>query len=332
MTNLTDDVPVTQVDEMLAEEIVSAANIVSYDGYYEIDIDAVSRVLARHRLTSQPAPGDLVVVTIGAGEIISNWGTYHDIPAVFLQPAPNGPGKLGESPNRDYPKDSVPPGTVILQFKGAPDVLLQDIASALSAAQQGQGKPADPDAVTGCADDFLPGSAEQWRDAAKAFAPTAPQPDRDGVLREALGTLRQREFQMMGAAISLRNWHKLEVAYNAARDRMDAEPIRPFIKKGEMSWSVTAAQTSTANNVAGASASATTTDQSAQSDAVGEDQFDWRKAAINLAMREQDYRLNHDVHGDGSREAGRSWDRMRHSGNAIRAAAIRNTTDTESGS
>lgn len=55
-----------------------------------------------------------------------------------------------------------------------------------------------------------------------------------------------------------------------------------------------------------------------------DDDFDWRKAAINLAMRESDYRLNHDVHGDGSREAGRSWDRMRHSGNAIRAAAIRN--------
>lgn len=45
---------------------------------------------------------------------------------------------------------------------------------------------------------------------------------------------------------------------------------------------------------------------------------DWRKLAIQLAMREADYRLNHDVHGDGSREAGRSWDMMRRAGDAVR--------------
>lgn len=47
---------------------------------------------------------------------------------------------------------------------------------------------------------------------------------------------------------------------------------------------------------------------------------DWRKLAINLAVREADYRLNHDVHGDGSLEAGRSWDRMRRAGQAVRDA------------
>lgn len=38
---------VTQRAEEVAEEIVSAANIVTNGGYYEIDIDAVSVVVAR---------------------------------------------------------------------------------------------------------------------------------------------------------------------------------------------------------------------------------------------------------------------------------------------
>lgn len=45
---------------------------------------------------------------------------------------------------------------------------------------------------------------------------------------------------------------------------------------------------------------------------------DWRRLAINMAVREADYRLNHDVHGDGSMDAGRAWDRMRQAGDAIR--------------
>lgn len=47
---------VTQADEVLAEEIASAANIVSHDGYYEIDIAAVAQVLARHRLAALAEP------------------------------------------------------------------------------------------------------------------------------------------------------------------------------------------------------------------------------------------------------------------------------------
>lgn len=54
---------------------------------------------------------------------------------------------------------------------------------------------------------------------------------------------------------------------------------------------------------------------------------DWRKLAINLAMREADYRLNHDVHSDGHINAGRAWDRMRCSGDAIRKAALSATPD-----
>ena len=33
--------------------------------------------------------------------------------------------------------------------------------------------------------------------------------------------LRRDEVQAIGAALSLRDWHKLEQAYNALRDKMD---------------------------------------------------------------------------------------------------------------
>ena len=33
--------------------------------------------------------------------------------------------------------------------------------------------------------------------------------------------LRRREVQAIGAAISLRNWHALEQAYNRLRDKLD---------------------------------------------------------------------------------------------------------------
>ncbi len=40
---------------------------------------------------------------------------------------------------------------------------------------------------------------------------------------EALSILRQREMQAIGAAISNRNWHAVEAAYNEARDRLDRD-------------------------------------------------------------------------------------------------------------
>lgn len=51
------DVNVTQADWTLAEAIVSAANLVTNDGYYEVDIDAAALTVARHRLSAQtPEP------------------------------------------------------------------------------------------------------------------------------------------------------------------------------------------------------------------------------------------------------------------------------------
>ena len=46
---------VTQADEEWAEEVASAANIVTNGGYYEIDIDAVTLVIARHRQSAEAA-------------------------------------------------------------------------------------------------------------------------------------------------------------------------------------------------------------------------------------------------------------------------------------
>lgn len=51
---------VTEEDEALACEIADAANIVSHDGYYEIDTDAVAAVLAKHRLKFSTARRDEV--------------------------------------------------------------------------------------------------------------------------------------------------------------------------------------------------------------------------------------------------------------------------------
>lgn len=38
---------VTQADIAVAEHIISAANIISHDGYYELDVDAVAGEVAR---------------------------------------------------------------------------------------------------------------------------------------------------------------------------------------------------------------------------------------------------------------------------------------------
>lgn len=40
---------VEQADVNVAEEIVSAANIVSHDGWYEVDTDKVAAIVAKHR-------------------------------------------------------------------------------------------------------------------------------------------------------------------------------------------------------------------------------------------------------------------------------------------
>jgi hypothetical protein len=69
-------VAVTQDDYALAEEVVSAANIVSHDGYYEVDIAHVAEKLARHRLAAEArlshAGGEGVACRVGLARLLCN--------------------------------------------------------------------------------------------------------------------------------------------------------------------------------------------------------------------------------------------------------------------
>lgn len=49
-------------------------------------------------------------------------------------------------------------------------------------------------------------------------------------LAEVLQGWRQREVQMMGAAISRRDWHEMESAYNQLRDKMDSAETRNILR------------------------------------------------------------------------------------------------------
>lgn len=69
------------------------------------------------------------------------------------------------------------------------------------------------------------------RSALKSPTPDAQLPvagDPLGVPEIDLETLRKREVQMMGAAISTRSWYDMENAYNQLRDKIDAELGRRF--------------------------------------------------------------------------------------------------------
>ena len=70
-----------------------------------------------------------------------------------------------------------------------------------------------------------------------AMKAAEPLPQGDEVERfEAVVKVARRcEVTMMGAAISKRDWHSLEVAYNKLRDRMDAELNRPVTAIGSQS-------------------------------------------------------------------------------------------------
>jgi len=50
-------------------------------------------------------------------------------------------------------------------------------------------------------------------------------------------------------------------------------------------------------------------------------------ALDELANREQEYRIIHDIKGDGHRDTGRAWDLMCRAGNAARAALAQHKGD-----
>lgn len=61
---------VTAADEEWAEEVASAANIVTNGGYYEIDIDAVTLVIARHREAAEAASKAREAALVEAGDLM----------------------------------------------------------------------------------------------------------------------------------------------------------------------------------------------------------------------------------------------------------------------
>jgi hypothetical protein len=74
MSPMTSDV--TQADEAAAHEAVSAADITGRDGYYEIDIESVAHVIARHRIahSTQPPPIDAGLVECVARAMCADGG------------------------------------------------------------------------------------------------------------------------------------------------------------------------------------------------------------------------------------------------------------------
>ena len=62
----------TVADYELAEQCVSAANVVTCDGYYEVDIEKVAETLAKARTTSLAAQDGLVEALRVARKYVQN--------------------------------------------------------------------------------------------------------------------------------------------------------------------------------------------------------------------------------------------------------------------
>lgn len=78
------------------------------------------------------------IIRIGLGEVVSNWGTYHGKPALFIEPVlgkPQSPGvHVTEGIEPQICKDFVSDGGTVLVFhdRSGAEVIIEDINSALS--------------------------------------------------------------------------------------------------------------------------------------------------------------------------------------------------------
>jgi hypothetical protein len=78
------------------------------------------------------------VIEIGAGKVVSNWGTYNGFPALFIEPVLGEPGRSGdeleEGREPQIVKDSVSDEGTVLVFRGlrGAQVIIEDIQSAQS--------------------------------------------------------------------------------------------------------------------------------------------------------------------------------------------------------
>jgi hypothetical protein len=80
---------------------------------------------------------DVRIVHLGQGGVVSNWGTYHGLPCVFIEPVVSTPGIVGEKvPDGAEPqitKTSVSSGGIVFVIhnpEGA-KVVMEDFQSAL---------------------------------------------------------------------------------------------------------------------------------------------------------------------------------------------------------
>lgn len=79
---------------------------------------------------------EVIVVELGLGEVVSNYGTYGGKPAVFLEPVKAlgiANGQPGESAP-EGPNNAVAPGTVILRIHDSTGahVVMEDLVSAMN--------------------------------------------------------------------------------------------------------------------------------------------------------------------------------------------------------
>jgi len=73
------------------------------------------------------------VVECGIGAIVSNWGTYGGVPALFIEPAQH-PGTVGRNAGSEHDPEKLKDGAVVIRFndpRGA-YVLIQDMLSAIA--------------------------------------------------------------------------------------------------------------------------------------------------------------------------------------------------------
>ena len=132
MTKLTNDVPVTQADRDAADDW--RRNWMNCRGEHT----ALIQAFARHRLTSQPAPGDLAEAV---AQRFLGWKLPEDFnpdAGIKFTPVVNKGTK--------YEHRFEPTGTNLFSYTQA-KAMFAELLQDLSAAQQGQGEPVADDTV-----------------------------------------------------------------------------------------------------------------------------------------------------------------------------------------
>lgn len=111
----------------LADVFGDAATVVEVMNAYpglRAHIDAQAATIARLEAER--------VFVLGAGECVTNWGTYGGEPCVFLEPLVGGAGVQGETvpDSEKHGPHVLRNGSVVLVLRGEPVAFLEDIATA----------------------------------------------------------------------------------------------------------------------------------------------------------------------------------------------------------